>query len=219
MTKSVKSIVQTNFLRFKGYEGSEHIATRSSQENLLKILQSTHPKEVLDFGAGIGTLTALVLDNSEANITAVEKNIWCSDQFRAHILPNNRVTLKQFIPEKKHYDIYIIDDSISIGEVCKIFKVEKKSFIIFIEGRRSSTVSMFNFFQIFYSYSCVYTMDPSRLDSFGNRLSEKAGSHFYFFKTSLMAAISSYFKRFKKTEDLRHLSYYIRITLRKIKFR
>ena len=219
MTESIKSIANSNFLRFKSYEGSEHIATESSQENLLTILKSLQPEDVLDFGAGIGTLSALVLDNSKANICAVEKNKWCSDQFTAHMLPSNRITLTQAIPINKHFDLYIIDDSISIGEVCKIFKGGKKTFALFIEGRRSSTIAKFSFFSIFYKYSCLYVVGESRLDLYGNSLIEKAGSTFYFSKNSLPATILSYFKRFKKTGDLRQAIYYTKSTIRNKKVR
>jgi hypothetical protein len=213
MTKSIKSIANSNFLRFKSYEGSAHIATESSQENLLTILKSLQLKDILDFGAGIGTLSALALDNSKANICAVEKNKWCFDQFTAHLLPSNRITLTSAIPINKHYDLYIIDDSVSVREVCKIFKGGKKTFVVFIEGRRSSTITKFSFFSIFYKYSGLYVVGESRLDLYGNSLREKAGSTFYFSKNSLMAVILSYFKRFKKTGDLRQAIYYTKTTL------
>jgi hypothetical protein len=210
MEKSAKSIVQSNFDRFKSYEGSDHIATRSSQINMLTLLESIKPREILEFGAGIGTLTALALENSEANITAVEKNKWCLEQFAVHNLPNNRIMLTQSMPMSNHYDFYIIDDAISINEVCKIFDGKKKSFIVFIEGKRSSTVAKLSFYSIFYKYSSVYIKFPSRLDLFEESSSEKGGSYFHFFKSPLMGVIFSYFRRFKKTKELQHFYYYIR---------
>jgi tRNA1(Val) A37 N6-methylase TrmN6 len=64
---------KSNVSRFQSLEGSEHIATFSSQLNLASIIVDAKARNVLDFGTGIGTLVPLILQFSEAKIYAVEK--------------------------------------------------------------------------------------------------------------------------------------------------
>ena len=70
--------VGENFDRFKTKEGSQHIATFSSQLNFLENFCKLDVSNILDFGSGIGTFVPIMLTFSKAQIVAVEKThgVW-----------------------------------------------------------------------------------------------------------------------------------------------
>ena len=102
----------------------------------------------MDFGAGIGTLSNLVIKNTSTNLTAIESNQFCVEQFLKHILPNKRVNLLSEIPRHSRFDLVIIDSVIQTRDIFRLFG-ESKYIIVFIEGRRSSTVARLSFLSIF----------------------------------------------------------------------
>jgi ribosomal protein L11 methylase PrmA len=114
----------SNYDNFKKIEGSEHIATFSSQLNFVEQLVRLKPETVLDYGTGIGTFIPIILNNSNASIYAVEKNDWCRNKFTKIIFNDNstsasRVILLDALPILE-FDIVIIDDEIPRSEIHKI---------------------------------------------------------------------------------------------------
>lgn len=196
------------YLKFKSYEGSEHIATVSSMMNLLQIIQTKLFREVLDFGAGIGTISALVLSNSTANITAVEKNAFCANEFKKHLLPNKRVYLCSSLP-KKLFDLCIIDDSISVREIMGIFSVSGEKLVIFIEGRRGISVAILSLLSMFHRYSGEYFEGKSVRNTQYKNSHEKAGSYFIFTKSSLPNSLKSWLRRLERTDERNNLKYFL----------
>ena len=70
----VPNLVAKNFDTFAQLEGSQHIATFSSQLNLAECLVNFEFKQILDYGSGIGTLVPILLKLTDGKICAVEKN-------------------------------------------------------------------------------------------------------------------------------------------------
>jgi hypothetical protein len=54
----------SNYDNFKKIEGSEYIATFSSQLNFVEQLVRLKPETVLVYGTGIGTFIPIILNNS-----------------------------------------------------------------------------------------------------------------------------------------------------------
>jgi hypothetical protein len=166
----------------------------------MEILRTYKVDQVMDFGAGIGTLTSLVIKNTNANLTAIEKNEFCIKQFTKHNLPNNRITLLDEIPRHSNFDLAIIDGAIQAREILRLF-YGSKNIIVFIEGRRSSTIARLNFYSIFFRLNRKFQYCPSRLNLFGSSEIEKGGSYFIFNKDTLLKTIFTWMQQLKKLEN------------------
>ena len=204
----IADIALDNFNTFKKFEGSDHIATVSSQINLLEILRTHQVDQVMDFGAGIGTLTSLVIKHTNVNLTAIEKNEFCIKQFTKHNLPNNRITLLGKIPRYGNFDLVIIDDAIKTSEIFRLFYAAK-NVIVFIEGRRSSTIARLSFYSIFFRMIRKFQYCPSRLNLFGSNEIEKGGSSFVFNKGTLLKTVITWMQQLRKTGELNQIKFFI----------
>ena len=206
-------IVANNFETFKSLEGSEHIATFSSQINFVEILNELNPVKVLDYGTGIGTFVPLVLNFSKGKVCAVEKNKFCSDLFRANAKRlfrdlSHRVELYSLLPQDD-FDIVIIDDKISRHEIHVLLK-SKFVRVIFIEGWRNKTVGHISKRLPFFGYSAEFVRGKSRLSEF-HRLGkhgsteEKSGSWFLLKRSNLFFGLLSWCRRLKRTKEITEL--------------
>lgn len=207
MTDDNSKIVNDIYKKFKGYNGSEHIATTNSMMNLLEIIQDNTFCEVLDFGAGIGTISALLLDNTSGRITAIEKNEWCTKEFTKNLLPNHRIDLYSYLP-KKHFDLCIIDDLITVVEIMRIFSSAGNNLVVFIEGRRGMSVALFSLVSMFYRYCGSYFEGKRSWNIYGENYLEKAGSYFVFTKSTLSKSVISWLKRIKRIDERDNLKYF-----------
>jgi hypothetical protein len=158
----------------------------------------------MDFGAGIGTLSNLVIKNTNANLTAIENNQFCVEQFSKHMLPNKRITLLNEIPRHSYFDLIIIDAAIQTRDIFRLFK-RAKLIIVFIEGKRSSTVARLSFFSIFFTLSRRFYYCESRLNLFDSKEIEKGGSYFVFTKSTLLKTILTWVSQFRKTGELNEI--------------
>ena len=155
----------------------------------------------MDFGAGIGTLSNLIIKNTNANLTAIENDPFCVAQFSKHILPNKRVNLLNEIPKHNKFDLVIIDNAIQTSDIFRLFRGSKQV-IVFIEGRRSSTVARLSFLSIFFRLTRRFYHCESRLNLFGSKEIEKGGSYFIFTKSTLLRSISTWVSQFRETGEL-----------------
>lgn len=172
-------LVQENFGNFINKDGSEHIATLSSQINLYRLLKSYEPNQILDWGGGIGTLTKLCLEVvDKAKIHVFERNEWCIGEFNKNI-PN----FKGFIVKElnyANYDFVIIDDDISRSEIHKILSFPGLK-VIFVEGWRNRTVGHISKRAVLHGFSAKFFRSKSQLFLFGRGEEwEKSGSWFVF---------------------------------------
>ena len=198
-----------NYDNFKKIEGSNHIATFSSQLNFAEQLVRLRPKTVLDYGTGIGTFIPIVLNNSDASIYAVEKNEWCRNKFSEIIFNDNftsasRVILLDALPNLE-FNIVIIDDEISRSEIHKIL-MSQKLLLIFIEGWRNRTVGQISKRLPLFGYTAEFYRGSSRLMEAG-RLGkrgievEKSGSYFLLSPGKPLANITSWLGRVNQTKE------------------
>jgi len=64
--------------------GSEQIASAFALEVLMALLDKLKPRRVLEVGAGIGTMTAILIRHAE-KVYVVEDNTWCAAQMRKYL--------------------------------------------------------------------------------------------------------------------------------------
>jgi hypothetical protein len=205
------SFVADNFENFRAKEGSQHIATFSSQLNFLEKFCNLKSCSVLDFGSGIGTFIPIILNFSRASIVAVEKNEWCRKQFEKNVFEGrdnlqNRIRLAESIPSDL-FDVVIIDDDICRKELSKMLCSKGLKFI-FIEGWRNKTVGQISRRLTLYGYSASFFRGESRLKEFNrlgksNRIEEKAGSGFILKRSGFWSNLKSWFCRLRETGELK----------------
>jgi hypothetical protein len=208
---SLSYIAQQNFNHFKQLEGSKHIATFSSQLNLLEVILKFDIKNALDWGAGIGTITKLLILSKDCDVTAYESNAWCRDQFKKNLELNERIELSNKFPLDPKYDLIVIDDDISRKQIRQLLK-EGKTKVIFIEGWRNKTVGHVSLALLLNRFPAQFKRCASRLEEFdlyskkGTRI-EKSGSYFIVFaeKKHIWLSLLSWVKRLKKTNEFREL--------------
>ena len=84
-SESEKAYSDMIILKYSGMVGSEQIASRMSINTILFILRENAPRDILELGAGIGTITKTILANCEGRLTSVETNPWCIAQLQKNI--------------------------------------------------------------------------------------------------------------------------------------
>jgi hypothetical protein len=193
-------LVSKNYMQFYMKTGSDHIATRSSQLNLLRLLYEYNPERILDWGAGIGTTTSLCLMfESSCKIDAFERDSWCIQQFRINV-PNFRGQILQQLTNS-NYDFLIIDDEISRREINKLLRF-KKTKIIFVEGWRNRTVGHLSKRLLKHGFAAEYIRSNSQLHLFGENDWEKSGSWFVLdYRGFHPKVLTSWVKRLPKTRE------------------
>ncbi|TSC63113.1 MAG: hypothetical protein G01um101448_98 [Parcubacteria group bacterium Gr01-1014_48] len=96
---------------FKEKEGSEHIATPLSICAVLKLAAKS--ENVLEIGAGIGTLSYAILAHSRAALTTYEDNFFCIEQLKKNLqMFDGRfklLTSYMQMPSSRHFDLVIVD--------------------------------------------------------------------------------------------------------------
>jgi hypothetical protein len=206
----VLQLALSNYNKFVQLEGSDHIATISSQINLIELLIKFPPKLVLDWGSGIGTLSKLLLEVSNSKVVSFERNQWCRDQYLLNLGGNPRLELVSVEPIKYTFDTIIIDDDISLKQIKHLLE-NKLLGIIFIEGWRNRTVAHFSIQLLLNGRSAKFYRCDSRLEDY-NLLSkhgtkiEKSGSYFLIenHKTRINS-IYSWVLRMGKTKEFREV--------------
>ena len=207
MPKSSVEIVEHNHTLFHSLPGSKNIANKSSQLNLLLLCQKTSPQNILDYGAGIGTLTALMLVATKANIVAVEKNSYCINQFLHNITDRDRVQLYFSIPKSVYFDLVIIDDTIKFREILRLIR---STGCIFIEGSRNATVAKFSFALFILFLVADFERGVSKNHLFNINSVEKSGSSFIISKSTKLDFLKSWRQRISSTYEVYEFCFWLR---------
>lgn len=200
--KFVKFVKQ-NYHTFSSLPGSQHIASKSSQLNLLEVLHIFKPNIVLDWGSGIGTLIQLYCHVNARLIVAVEKNEWCRSQFISNIKTTHNVILKEELPSNFNFDFVVIDDEISLKSILSLISQESFPKVIFVEGWRNRTVAKLSFIILVHGLSANFTRGRSRSQEFELAEKEKSGAHFVLLKENSVDSLISWLKRCSKTHEFR----------------
>lgn len=130
----------TTFLSaMKKREGSGLIANAKFLGALEGLIRDYPHAPIVDFGAGIGTVTLFARQISDFTpIVAVEKDAWCREQFRANCAALEGVALHASLSERdiSAESLIVIDDMTDDAELKILLESQPK--ILLIEGHRYS---------------------------------------------------------------------------------
>ncbi len=137
------------FSRYKNKPGSEFIASEFAIAHLSALLQEIKPARVIEYGAGIGTMTHLLLAHPVGvkEVVTTETNEFCLEQLKLNIPVEYKSRLKIVTQQNEigaigqKCDLVIFDGGAISPE--KIGFLGKNS-VCFLEGDRSSTALAIN---------------------------------------------------------------------------
>ena len=139
ITNSESEKAYSDFIIHKYSEmaGAEQIASRISINTNLFLLREKAPREILELGAGIGTITETILANCESRLTSVENNPWCRAQLQKNIAGFRSFTLineYESLNSETNSDFIIVDVNNGIFNVETLIKNSPHLKTVFIEG-------------------------------------------------------------------------------------
>lgn len=123
--------------RFSRKTGSKHIATKFALAHLSAVLRTTEIRSVLEFGAGIGTISYLLLSELPDNVKVecTEHSAFCRTQLLHNIPPGlyDRLVIHETKAPMltKQFDLVIIDGSAFVNASCL-----GDGSLCFVEGTR-----------------------------------------------------------------------------------
>ena len=126
-------------LRFASRLGAQHIATTRAVACLSAVVRRHRPKTVLEFGAGIGTLTYLLLSGRDPplNVVAFETNPFCLAQLQRNIPEEFKPRLTVIAPGGSvpdiHFDLIIVDGRLPATQDWAFLQ---RGTVLFVEGDR-----------------------------------------------------------------------------------
>ena len=114
LVREISAEARSVYDLFSRKKYAEHIATPVSIEALLRIIKRVNPKNILEIGGGIGTLTYAIAQNSDAHVDVFEDLPFCIEAFKENLKGfENRYTLVTsydgFQAPRKSYDLIIVD--------------------------------------------------------------------------------------------------------------
>ena len=126
---------------FSQKPGAQHIASEFALAYLSAVLNKVKPNSVLEFGAGIGTITYFLLKHSAniGHVTTTENHPNCLEQFAANISEEfgGRYDLivddSALVPGQRPYELVIVDNSVS----ARGYAYLDHGMTCFVEGARS----------------------------------------------------------------------------------
>ena len=144
---SVLSFASQTYEKFRKYEGADQIATRRALEILGSLILEKRPKNIVEIGSGIGTITYFTFMITKTiyeigEYIAYEKVLWCQEKFRENIVEKVSKSRVKLISDFKNFDLtnstqlIIIDDKIDSSDYQVILSKASPNFDIFIEGHR-----------------------------------------------------------------------------------
>ena len=127
---------------FSQKPGAQCIATEFALAHLSAVLNQVKPDSVLEFGAGIGTITHFLLKHPAniGHVTTTENNPFCLEQFAANIPEEYRGRYDLIVgdgtqvPGQRPYDLVIVDDLVS----SQVYAYLDHGMTCFVEGARSA---------------------------------------------------------------------------------
>ncbi len=123
--------------KYSAQVGSEQIALLISIQTLIKLLETKKPSQVIELGSGIGTLTEVCLEQSNAKIMSVENNDWCVSRLKHNLhglRPFQLVTDYSELNVGSSADLLVIDANNGIYNVESLVRKSTNLQTIFIEG-------------------------------------------------------------------------------------
>ena len=206
--KNLPQIAFENYKLFESKSGSDHIATFSSQLNLLEQLAGINPGAVLDFGSGIGTLTKLVQQSGVKDVFCYEKSEWCKLQAQENLKPFSPVYFSE-LSDLPLIEVVIIDDEISRKQIYQLLRQPNLK-LIFIEGWRNKTASQISHRLPWCGYGGIFVRGVTKWNqewTFSQDLQqfEKAGCWFLIQKQNRILAGLNWMKRIRATGEIKEV--------------
>ncbi|MGI9488683.1 MAG: class I SAM-dependent methyltransferase [Geminicoccaceae bacterium] len=137
-----RALARATFEQFAGRPGAQHIATEFALTYLSALLRTQKPASVLEIGAGIGTITSMLLEHpcGIKHVTSTEDHPFCLEQLEAN-LPSERDRLELIKEENRlgeidrNFDLIIFDGEFGAPE--KLHFLDDRV-VCFVEGSRTS---------------------------------------------------------------------------------
>ena len=128
---------------FASKPGARHIASEFALAHLGAVLNQAHPDRVLEFGAGIGTITYFLLNHPGgiAQVTATEENEFCIGELSNNIGDRYAGRYRLVTEPARldvstgHYDLVVVDGLLASEH----YEVLTLGTICFVEGSRTPT--------------------------------------------------------------------------------
>jgi SAM-dependent methyltransferase len=146
--------------RFSEEPGAGHIATDFALAHLGAVLNQARPLHVLEFGAGIGTITHFLLNHPirVARVVATEENAFCIDQLAKNIGDGYAGRYELVTDPSRldfndiHYDLVVVDGLLAIEQ----YKALTLGTICFVEGSRTPTRRAINEALAVQNLTCLF---------------------------------------------------------------
>ena len=203
--------------KFKAMTDSEHIASPIGIHALFAVLDENRPKNVLEIGGGIGTLSFQVLENTDADLVVFENHKGCIKSLKKNLSEfEDRYTLiddyESFELPNKEYDLLIVDGG-NRDLLKNVIARTRNVKGVFVEGGRAEQRKV-----IRQSLRNKYTFTPRR---YFDPEKKFKGAHYMATKENSSAFIRHFlywyweFRIFKEIK--RFLEYRFSLVMRKIK--
>jgi hypothetical protein len=139
-----RALAKRIFDRFADRPGAQHIATEFALTYLSALLRTRQPSSVLEFGAGIGTITYMLMEHpcGIKHVVSTEDHPFCLEQLDINLPPEMRARLKLIKEEDSlgdignDFDLIIFDGEFGAPE--KLHFLNDRT-ACFIEGARTKT--------------------------------------------------------------------------------
>ncbi len=140
---SPRELAVQHYRRFAGCDGNQHIASEFALEQLLLVVRRWRPRDVLEIGLGIGSISYSVMSGYRLHGQGVrycgtERNPFCLSELRRNLgelFPKLEVFPDvTSIPAARRFDLVIVDGQ--DPALSRLGALVKKRAIIFVEGDR-----------------------------------------------------------------------------------
>lgn len=139
-----RALAKRIFDRFAHRPGAQHIATEFALTYLSALLRTRKPASVLEFGAGIGTITYMLMEHpcGIKHVTSTEDHPFCLEQLDINLPPEMKDRLELIERQDRlgdidrDFDLIIVDGE--LGAPDKLHFLNDRV-ACFVEGARTST--------------------------------------------------------------------------------
>lgn len=136
------AVARRVYRAFARKPGSGHIASEVALAHVAAVVRVGKIKSVLEFGAGIGTVTYLLLDclPKDRTLVSTEHDPFCRDQLARNLPADMRQGFRVLCPHEKEgsesFDLVIVDGKLAKTQMSDYLRPGS---ICFIEGDRART--------------------------------------------------------------------------------
>lgn len=168
----LKRFTKTQYQKFSQAEGSQYIASEYALFRILKLIEKFKPKNILEVGAGIGTISDSILKFNfpqDIQLFASEADNFCLEKLPEN-LGGDFSKLKLFphiadLPHEAIFDFVIIDGKEE--HLTSVKNMLSKNAIIVVEGDRKDQTDTLR--KLFPSSKFVHSISRLKNSFYSNR--------------------------------------------------